>query len=115
VRIHFVRFADQEAVLPRQAAGEVPAQELAGVPRLRDRARRPSQDSRPVRALSDRVRPLRRVLVEGESRVELKNTWSRTNPNPVCPLLGEPEGPRAATEDPGRVREGVHHPPLEET
>ncbi|XP_062456799.1 uncharacterized protein LOC134154132 isoform X3 [Rhea pennata] len=56
------RGRDQEAVLPREAAGTSPAQKLARLPGLRDGRRVARAHHRPLRALRHRLRPLRGVL-----------------------------------------------------
>lgn len=61
-------YIDKKAVLPRQTAGTLPVEELAGLPGLRDRAGGPHTHRRAVRTVPHSLRAVRRVLATSMSQ-----------------------------------------------
>lgn len=57
--------ADQAAVLPREAAGALPAEELEGVPWVGEAARLAEAGASAARALPHRLRAVRGILDAG--------------------------------------------------
>lgn len=63
-------FADKTTLFPRETPRALPIEELARVPRLRDRTRLPNENHRPVREMSNRLRVIRRILVKGRAPLD---------------------------------------------